>query len=264
MNTAGAYIFKDVTLLITHYNRSQSLANLLSNLQKLNCQFEEIVVSDDGSEMAHLTLVQELQDQYHFKLITTPKNKGLGNNINKGQAAVATPLTLYIQEDFEAKTIFPSKLQTAVALMHEKPEVDLVRFYAYFEYPFLKPVRDGFYEMLFSVWKPGYRKFYVYSDHPHLRRTNFCTKFGPYREGVKGDDTEYDMMMSFLSSQGKAIFYRDFNGLFTQRNSTEEPSTMRRNYLRESQNPLVKAMRHIYRHFKFNRDYAFKYPTKKS
>ena len=34
-------------------------------------------------------------------------DSGLGNNINKGQDAVKTPLTLYVQEDFTPAAIFP-------------------------------------------------------------------------------------------------------------------------------------------------------------
>src|SRR5690606_39124240 len=125
-------------------------------------------------------------------------NKGLGNNINKGQDAVHTPFTLYVQEDFVPMDIFPDKFSVALQMMRERPELDLARFYAYFKYPYLRPLRDGFSAMRFNWWLPGYLKFYMYSDHPHLRRDNFFGRFGRYTEGVKGDVTEYRMMMSFL------------------------------------------------------------------
>lgn len=249
------YYFEEVTLLITHYNRSQSLEQLLKSFIDLNCNFKDIVVSDDGSKTEHLDYLNSIKEKYNFRLITTPKNKGLGNNINKGQDAVKTPLTLYVQEDFTPAAIFPERFEKCVSLINQQTELDVVRFYAYFEYPYLKNPKDGFYEMDFKLWKPGYKKFYVYSDHPHLRRSNFFEKFGRYVEGQKGDVTEYGMMMSFLKNRGKALFYKDFTGLFIQKNTETEPSTMKRNIWRESDNFLISQLRHLYRHFKFNLDY---------
>ena len=250
--------FKGVTLLVTHYNRSSSLERLLKAFRKLDISFEAIVVSDDGSQPEHLQRLQEFVDQYGITLVTTPKNKGLGNNINKGQDAVKTPYTLYVQEDFDPYPIFGEKFATALQLMQQHRNLDMVRFYAYFKYPYLKPVSDGFSEMTFNIIYPGYRKFFQYSDHPHLRRSNFFEKFGRYTEGTKGDVTEYNMMMSFLTRRGKGLFYEDYKGLFDQINTSDEPSTMKRNFWRESGNPLVSLAREAYRHFKMNRDYLFK------
>lgn len=252
------YSFPTVTLLITHYNRTASLERLLESFRQLHCSFGGIVVSDDGSKPENLERLKELQGKYSFKLVTTQVNKGLGNNINKGQSAVTTPYTLYVQEDFVPKAIFPEKLQRSVEFMQYDADLDMVRFYAYFKYPYLKPLSDGFSEMQFRIWYPGYRKFYMYSDHPHLRRSSFFQKFGKYIEGKKGDVTEYRMMMSFLQMHGKALFYDDFKGLFDQKNSTDEPSTMKRNQLRESDNFFVTQLRHAYRHLKFNFDFLFR------
>lgn len=251
------YKFPEVSLLITHYNRSSSLERLLQAFIKLDCTFGDIVVSDDGSRPEHLNRLKEMQSVYGFTLVTTPQNKGLGNNINKGQDAVKTPYTLYVQEDFDPKPVFPEHFKDAFQFMQERSDLDMVRFYAYFRYPYLKPVGKGFSEINFKVWYPGYWKFHVYSDHPHLRRTSFFQKFGRYAEGQKGDVTEYRMVMSFLKNKGKALFYDDYTGLFDQINSAAEPSTMKRNQWRESDNFLVKGLRHLYRHFKFNRDYFF-------
>jgi len=91
---ADAYNFKGITLLVTHYNRSRSLERLLNSFKSLQCVFEDIVVSDDGSKPEHLDYLKSLQSTLSFRLITTEKNKGLGNNINKGQDAIRTPYTL--------------------------------------------------------------------------------------------------------------------------------------------------------------------------
>jgi len=246
--------FDSITLLITHYNRSQSLERLLQAFNRQQIVFGDIIVSDDGSKPEHLDRLKAIQPTYNFQLITTPKNKGLGNNINKGQDAVKTPYTLYVQEDFNPFPGYAKHLEDALSIMEERPDVDMARFYAYFKYPYLKPYRDGFSEMMFSVWKPGYRKFHVYSDHPHLRRSSFFTKFGRYPEGLKGDRTEFLMAISFLKNKGKAMFYENFKGLFDQLNSSDEPSTMTRGDLRQSDNLFISFVRGIYRNIKHNYD----------
>jgi len=249
--------FGNVTLLVTHYNRSRSLERLLQSFKKLGISFVAIVVSDDGSEPGHLDYLKLLQDGLGFRLITTEKNRGLGNNINKGQDAVTTAYTLYVQEDFDPMPAFAGHFADGLTIIDERKDIDLVRFYAYTNYPYLQPVGNGFSLMLFAIWKPGYRKFYAYSDHPHLRRSNFLQKFGRYAEGKKVEKTEYMMMMSFLRKKGKAVIYKNIHELFEQKNSPAEPSTVRRNFFRESQGWIITGMRHLYRHLKFNFDYFF-------
>jgi glycosyltransferase involved in cell wall biosynthesis len=249
--------YKDVTLLVTHYNRSSSLARLLNSFKELDISFEDIVVSDDGSKPEHLATLEELKTLYNFKLIKAPVNKGLGNNINKGQDAVSTLYTLYVQEDFVPKPLFKEKFAIALDIMKSEEQFDTVRFYAYFDYPFLKSFREGFSEMIFSVapWYFSYKKFYYYSDHPHLRRNTFFEKFGRYPEGIPVERTEYRMMMSYIKNNGKSLFYENYNDLFIQENSSLEPSTVKRNYWRETGNPVVVALKHVYRLIRFNIDY---------
>ncbi|MBA3828332.1 MAG: glycosyltransferase [Taibaiella sp.] len=246
-----AYSFPDVTLLITHYNRSASLQRLLERFHSLGCIFGDIVVSDDGSKPEHVALLQKLQPEYKYRLITTPVNKGLGNNINKGQDAVTTPLTLYVQEDFEPSEIFPTHFKDALQFMNEQANLDIVRFYAYFLYPKLRPYAKGFSEMVYSPWTQNHLKFYYYSDHPHLRRSNFLQKFGRYAEGMKGDITEYRMAIAFLQKKGKGLFYNDFRALFYQKNSLDEPSTMNRANWRESKSPMMMLVRAVYLRYKW-------------
>jgi glycosyltransferase involved in cell wall biosynthesis len=249
------YTFKETTLLVTHYNRSRSLEQLLSSFEKLNVHFADIIVADDCSKSEHLSYIKLLQNRFHFTLLSSAINKGLAHNLNKGQAAVKTPYTLYIQEDFEPQAIFPDKLISALSIMEERKDLDVARFYAYFKYPLLKDLRDGFSEMTFSIWKPGYRKFYAYSDAAHLRRSNFLEKFGHYKEGIKSDRAEYLMMFSFLNRGGKGIFYTDYLSLFKHENLNTEPSTVQRTFLGQTHNPIITFIRNVYRHLRFNLDY---------
>src|SRR5688572_15299793 len=112
------YYFKGVTLMVTHYNRSRSLERLLNSFKNLNCTFEDIVVSDDGSKPEHQEYIKSLHNMFTFRLITTEKNKGLGNNINKGQDAVKTKYTLYVQEDFDPTAVFPERFTDALDLIN--------------------------------------------------------------------------------------------------------------------------------------------------
>jgi hypothetical protein len=251
------YFFKDVTLLITHYNRSTSLERLLKAFSDLNCSFGDIVVSDDGSNSEHLNYVKSLVGQYNFRLITTPENKGLGNNINKGQDAVTTPLTLYVQEDFVPFEAFPEHFSDAVGIMNEENEFDIVRFYSYVRYPHLKPYKKGYSEMIMRRLSLRYLKIYYYSDHPHLRRSSFLEKFGRYAEGIASDRTEYRMCVSFIQKKGKGLYYDNFKSLFKQTNPDSEPSTNRRSIWTVSKDPVITFIRNIYRQIRYNFDIRF-------
>lgn len=249
--------FAEVSLLITHYNRSQSLQRLLVHFAGLDCSFAEIVVSDDGSKPEHQQLLQQLQQEHGITLITTPKNRGLGNNINKGQDAIRTPYTLYVQEDFVPQSGFVEQFEKAMTFMNQDQSLDIVRFYAYNAYPYLKPYADGFVEMTCPRWGLNYTKIYAYSDHPHLRRSSFLTKFGRYAENRNVDRTEYRMCISFLQNKGKGLFYSDYKRLFTQENDTHEPSTIQRKQWTRSNNPLIALIRYAYRQVRYNYDIQF-------
>lgn len=252
--------FSQVSLLITHYNRSSSLKRLLRSFEKLACTFHEIVVSDDGSETEHLEVLKASAEEFNFTLITTEINAGLGNNINKGQDVISSEFTLYVQEDFEPTELFPDSFKNSLAMIQEDKDLDIVKFYAYLEYPYLKPFKYGYSKMYLPFFATDYMKIYQYSDHPHLRRSNFLTKFGRYAEGLNVERTEYKMCISFLKNKGKAIFYNDYKELFIQKNSAAEPSTMLRKGWRLKNNLITNILRETYRQCKYNFDILFMKP----
>ena len=198
--------------------------------------------------------LKQIQQLYGFKLILSEVNKGLGNNLNKGQDAVTSEFTLYVQEDFIPTAEFAPNFKNALAMMSSNKELDIVRFYAYVKYPYLKPYKDGFSEMLIKPWYTDYMKIYYYSDHPHLRRSNFLNKFGRYAENVKGDRMEYRMCVSFIQNKGKGLFFDNFKSLFIQENSENEPSTMSRKNWTQTKNPVISMLRYVYRQLKYNYD----------
>jgi glycosyltransferase involved in cell wall biosynthesis len=250
-------LFDNVSLLITHYNRSTSLERLLKTFKEQEIYFSEIIVSDDSSQPIHLDHIKSLHEFYDFRLVSTPVNKGLGNNINKGQLAVKTPFTLYVQEDFIPLPEFYPHFRDSLDIMDAEPDMDIIRFYAYGPYPYLKPYGKGFSEMVYKPWFMDKNKVYFYSDHPHLRRNTFFERFGQYREGLKVDRTEYSMCVAFLKNKGRGLFYNEFSTLFLQANSAEEPSTVKRSDWRQSGNPLIAFVRLLYRQIKYNYDIHF-------
>ena len=129
----------------------------------------------------------------------------------------------------------------------------MLSFYAYFKYPYTKPYKKGFSTMIFKAapWYTNHLKFYFYSDHPHLRRTNFLEKFGRYPEGLKGDDTEFQMALSVLRKKAKGLFYDDFTGIIDQVNSNVEPSTMVRSNWRQKDNIAIATLRKMYLPYRF-------------
>ncbi len=221
----------DVTLLITHYNRSESLKRLLTTIRNYNITFDEVIVSDDGSRPEHVRNLQSLQTEFGFTLIAAEVNKGLGNSINKGQDAVKSDFILYIQDDFVPKAAFIDALRDGLYIMKNEEQWDLVRFYSfpYSPYPYLKPYKMGFSEMKFSLmpWYSNHLKFHMYSDHPHLKRRTYTEKFGRYYEASNGDVTEMRMCRTFLKTGGKALYFKEYKNLFEHDNPEDEPGLFR-------------------------------------
>jgi len=249
--TNKSFSFSETTLLITHYNRSFSLERLLKTFRDLDCHFGQTIVSDDGSKPEHLERLLELQSRFGFELIRAVVNNGLGHNLNKGQDAVQTPFTLYVQEDFEPTPLLPVKLEEALDFMKSDPTLDLVRFYAFFDHPVKVPYGKGFSELQFNWTHPSHLKFYCYSDHPHLRRSDFLTRFGRYTEGEIGDRTEFNTALRFIHRGGRALFFDQYSSLFHHQNSSLEPSTMGRSSWRESNLWIVEFLRSIYLRFRW-------------
>jgi hypothetical protein len=186
----------DVSVLFITYNRSDLLEITYSAIRErmefVNLRVE-FIVSDDASDVEHITLIQSLPFDKH---VLAAANGGLGKNCNKGNAAAAGRYILQIQDDCEFvgnRTLFSRAfeiLQTnhdvgIVQLTDQTPGVDHeVRCladgtrYLVFKNDLIPQKRDC-----------GARP---YSDQPHLKRMLFCEDIGPYREGVPMIEMEID------------------------------------------------------------------------
>lgn len=216
------FYFPGVTLLITHHNKSASLERLLSAFKKLQCRFDNIVVSDDASENEHLARVKDLQLHHNFRLVTAHKSNGLGACINMGQTAVDTSFTFYLQEDFVPTPKCPQNLQHALNMLITYPYFDYIRLWSKFRYPVLLPFYMGFSETVYNKWSMNPLKYLLYTNEPQLRRSNFFDRFGKYQEGIVSDESEYRMSISFIQKKGKGLFYEDYLTLFTCENEGKQ------------------------------------------
>lgn len=258
--------FENVSLLITHFNRSRSLERLLSELRNQRISFGETIVSDGGSRPEHLNAIYKLQSTFNLTLLTTPENKGLGNSINVGQDAARTPYILYIQEDFVPKAALSPVLNEALSIMEREKEWDIVRFYAFpwARFPYRKSYRNGFSELQFRIapWFSDHTKFFCYSDHPHLKRSSFSEKFGRYYETLNGDVTEMKMCRAFIRNKGRALFYENDASLFEHHNLMGEPGMHRKVQVRRQQLRQVPVLRWAYSKFRLLRDTVLLFQNK--
>lgn len=245
------YYFPGVTLLVTHYNRWKSLHRLLTKLNELKCRFDDIVVSDDASRPEVLEQLKTLQSTFAFRLVTAPANKGFAHNINKGQDAVETAHTLYIQEDFVPSDLFPRRMMDALQIMNERTDIDYIRFWSQYRFPTLKKYDKGFSETVFNPLIMNHRSFYMYSDNPHIRRSNFLQKFGRYEEDIDGNISEHNMAIRFIQRKGKGLFYEEYTSLFDHKNDGDEPSCFARAKWQSSQTPFWNTLRSVYLKYKW-------------
>jgi glycosyltransferase involved in cell wall biosynthesis len=247
------HYFNEVALLITVYNRSSSLERLLVSLKALDIHFGEIVVSDDFSNEFHLSKMKSFQELFGFKLIQAEINKGLANNINKGQNAISKEFVIYIQEDFVPEEIFADTLAQSLAILKKDDGIDTIRFYSYFPYPNTKPYNSQFDEMVFehNFLKWNHLKFYMYSDHPHIKRRSFVDKFGKYKEGIQSDEAEFEMCLSYIKNSGRGLLVKEFSKVFDQKNNIDEPSTIGRKLWRQKQTSSVQILRRIFLIFRY-------------
>ena len=125
----------DLSILITHYNRSEALKACLEAIDAVgfSCNYE-IVISDDGSNEAHLNHIKTLK---YDQLLSSEGNQGLTNNINKGLKACKGAYILYCQEDFLLSPQVACVLDECLDLLKNNV-LDMVRLTANYRFNYLK------------------------------------------------------------------------------------------------------------------------------
>jgi glycosyltransferase involved in cell wall biosynthesis len=113
---------KQISFLITHYNRPDDLAKCLAAVRNLNLQDSEIVVCDDASHEKHLKIIQD----YQIDQLVAEVNQGLAANINR-YCSLSGEYIVYCQEDFILNPKIIEILPECMGLLKEE-KVDMIRF----------------------------------------------------------------------------------------------------------------------------------------
>ena len=186
----------NVSVLFITYNRSDLLEIAFQSIRQrmdFGSLGVEFIVSDDGSDVAHLARIRSLPFHKHM---LSKKNEGLGRNCNKGLAAVAGRYILQIQDDCEFvgdKRLLSMALEILradedvgiVQLTHQTPDVPHEVRYLKDGTRYVVFNNDGIPQKRDCGARP-------YSDQPHLKRKEFCEDIGRYKEGVPMTDMESD------------------------------------------------------------------------
>lgn len=189
-----------VSVIFITYKRLDLLTRTYEAFRSI-CTYPklEYILCDDGSPRALQKKMRELQfDTYLF----AEKNKGLGNNQNKGIVAAKGEYLLQLQDDWLCHG--PGDfIQGALEVFAKKPDIGLIRLWNHkgFNIPYdLYQTADGrrvrIYESVYDHL-PSERHDYVYSDRPHIKRRSFHEKLGYYREDIFMNDMEIEFCERF-------------------------------------------------------------------
>lgn len=187
----------EVSILITHYNRSKALIDCIESFKALNLEINfEFIVCDDCSTEEQLTEIRKIKD---ITLIESEYNRGLGANINKGLPYCSGEFILYCQEDFMITSGFVNVIEE-IAVVLRQNKVDMVRLKANYRFPKLISISKN----ISQIPKFAVQNFLVnafqYSDNPFVIKKDFFEKNGFYLEDVKGNYCELEYSIRIMKS----------------------------------------------------------------
>lgn len=188
-----------ISILITHYNRFESLEKCLHAIRSFGFFDYEVVVSDDYSS---IDVQKKLKTLDVDQLILTDKNRGLASNINRGIKVCKGEFILYCQEDFMPTEDFKIYLSEAIDLL-ERDLADMCRLRSNYKFPYLMNLSEHFKTIPKFSWKNFYYNHFQYSDNPYLTKRSFFDKFGFYLENVSGDYGENEYAIRMMKSKAK-------------------------------------------------------------
>ena len=190
---------KQISFLITHYNRPDDLAKCLAAIRNLNILDSEIVVCDDASEKRHLEKIKGFQMDH---LIVAEVNRGLAANINKGIAVCQGKYIVYCQEDFILNPKIIEILPQCSDLLESK-KVDMIRFTSNLVFNKLIPLTTTISLIPKFSFQNFFQNYYQYSDHPFITTRSFYDKYGTYLEDTSGRYGETEYAIRILKSNAK-------------------------------------------------------------
>lgn len=188
-----------ISILITHYNRFESLVSCLEVFKSLDLGAVEIVVSDDGSDEKTQQLLKTLDVDV---MLLHEKNTGLTSNLNRGINACTGEFILYCQEDFIPKKDLALYLDEAKGILNAN-KADMCRLRANYRFPKLYMLSDRFKLIPKFAWRNFYLNTFQYSDHPFITKKHFFDKYGFYLENVSGPYGENEYAIRIMKSKAK-------------------------------------------------------------
>jgi len=229
-----------VSVVFITYNRPDFLVDSIKAIRN-NCKYPnlELIVSDDGTKPS---IKKFLHDLAIDKLVTSETNQGLGANSNKGIKAATGEYILHLQDDFECVSTEPF-IEKSIQIIKNHSDVGLVRLHHSTRFPnkidYKLPDGTPYSILGFDQPKDMKNNIYIYSDHPHLKKSNFHDKSGYFTEGLKVGETEDDFCKRFNSNRKYKVATLWRTNLFKNNGlikSTRKPTKreISRNYLSQS------------------------------
>ena len=194
-----AHSYPLISVILASYNRSDYLKRSLDAFWSC-CTYPnlELIVSDDGSSPEHVQQILKLPVD---RIVFAKKNQGLGANNNQGLRQAKGDYIFYLQDDFlcHHRGDF---MQDALEILQTHEHVGLVKMifedtWQRYETCYTQK-NHRLYQILSNQQPASSRHIYIYSDSPHLKKRDFHTRLGNYREGLPVGQTEEEFCKRFL------------------------------------------------------------------
>ena len=187
-----------VSVVFITYNRPDFLVDSIKAIRN-NCKYPnlELIVSDDGTKPS---IEKYLDNLAIDKLAKSETNQGLGANSNKGIRAATGKYILHHQDDFECVSSEPF-IEKSIQIMKNHSDIGLVRLHHSTMFPnkidYELPDGTPYSILGFDQPKDMKNNIYIYSDHPHLKKSDFHDKSGYFTEGLEVGETEDEFCKRF-------------------------------------------------------------------
>lgn len=117
---------KELTILLTCYNKEKYISYILQQLIDQNCEALDIHIFDDASTDNSLNIIQELVgDINNFTIHHWDTNKGTGSTRNYALSLVKTKYFIFIDAD---DMLTETYVQTILQKIRQYPDVDIHHF----------------------------------------------------------------------------------------------------------------------------------------
>lgn len=115
----------DIAVVIPTYNHSEYISTALESVLAQSRPPDEIVVTDDGSEDATVSIVEEYAQNYSdiIKTRFSEKNNGIPHNLNEGLRAVSADAVTFLAGDDRFRS---KKLEEESLKLRSKDEIGVV------------------------------------------------------------------------------------------------------------------------------------------